>query len=127
MLFRLLLNFILFSAAVVPVSHAAPLKTSFCGEVFQRHSNLDRERITDWMSSGPEWAKANLAPEQLDEIKTYISVDELLKFRCAEYVPPPVQNPMPRSARGIKKQDVKGRKSERLSTHAVPLPPRKPI
>lgn len=127
MLIRYLLIIVILICTGAASSRAAPLKPTLCGDVYQKHSNLDLDNIFDWLSRGPDWAKENLSSEQLDEIKTYISTEEVLKFRCVEFVPPPVQNPMPRSARGVIKNNKDNKANKRLSTHNVPLPPRKPI
>src|SRR5205814_1292367 len=34
------------------------------------------------MGKGPEWAKVNLAPEKLEQIRRLIELDEQLLFRC---------------------------------------------
>ncbi len=34
------------------------------------------------MDKGPEWAKANMAPERLQQVARYIELEEQLSFRC---------------------------------------------
>lgn len=41
------------------------------------------------MARGPEWAKANLAPERLVQVKRLIEIEEQLNFRCELLRPPP--------------------------------------
>ncbi len=122
-----IISLMAFLLAGVVASDAAPLKTGFCDSVLQKHSDLDLEKILDWMANGPDWAKENLTRAELGEIKTYISTEELLKFRCNEFVPPPVPNPLPHAERGIIADKKSDNKNSRLSTHSVPLPPKKPI
>ena len=43
------------------------------------------------MERGPEWAKANLAPDRLKRIARLLEVDEGLAFRCPQPRLPPVE------------------------------------
>ncbi len=46
------------------------------------------------MKRGPGWAKANLAPERLAQVKRLIEIEEQLTFRC-EPLKPPVAAKLP--------------------------------
>ena len=61
---------------------AAPLDKDGCAKLKTEQGQLEHAGTRSGMGRGPEWAKANLAPDKLEQIKRLIEVDEQLLFRC---------------------------------------------
>jgi hypothetical protein len=61
---------------------AASLDKEACDKLKAEQTQLEGAGARTNMANGPEWAKANLAPDKLGEIKRLIEVEELLMFRC---------------------------------------------
>jgi hypothetical protein len=61
---------------------AAPLDKDECAKLKTEQSQLERDGVRGSMARGPEWAKANLAGDKLEQIHRLIDVDEQLLFRC---------------------------------------------
>ena len=72
------------AALLVPtlVVRAAPLDKDGCARLKMEQAQLEQAGTRGGMGRGPEWAKANLAPEKLEQIRRLIEVDEQLLFRC---------------------------------------------
>jgi hypothetical protein len=64
------------------VVDAAPLDKEECAKLKGEQAQLEQEDVRTNMGRGPEWAKANLAPEKLELVRRIIEIDEQLLFRC---------------------------------------------
>lgn len=65
-----------------PATRAAQLDKDSCGKLKTEQAQLEQGGTRGSLGRGPEWAKANLAPEKLEQIRRLIEVDEQLLFRC---------------------------------------------
>ena len=81
------------------------------------------------MGKGPEWAKVNLAPEKLEQIRRLIELDEQLLFRCGGrplvVIPPRSRSGGPRGReQGWRRQGParQGRQSARCRKEAGSAP-----
>lgn len=72
------------AAALGGEAHAGPLGAEACKEVKAERETLLARGLEADIARGPEWGKANLAPERLKEIARYIELTEQLTFRCGE-------------------------------------------
>ena len=64
-------------ALVVPaVAWGAALDADSCAKLKSEQEAMEKAGLKETVIRGPEWAKANLAPEKLNEIKRWIEVDE---------------------------------------------------
>lgn len=61
---------------------AKPLDYEFCQELKAEQRTLRNTGIERKMQRGPEWAKANLPGEEMGQIRRYLTVEELIRFRC---------------------------------------------
>ena len=68
--------------AASSAAFAAPLDKGACEQLQAERATLVGLRIDQVFARGPDWAKANLTPPDLDLVKRYIDLDEQLKFRC---------------------------------------------
>jgi hypothetical protein len=66
----------------VGAAHAASLDKDTCDKLKGEQTELEGTGARANMAKGPEWAKANLGPDKLGQIKRLIEVEELLLFRC---------------------------------------------
>lgn len=78
-------GFSLVIAAVVvhaPAASAAQLDKDSCAKLKAEQTQLEQGGARGSMVRGPEWAKSNLAPDKLENVRRLIEVDEQLLFRC---------------------------------------------
>jgi hypothetical protein len=77
---------LLMTAALLATSPAAaaPLEPEACGTLRTEYQGLIAAGAKSDMDKGPQWAKANLAPDKLKAIERLIAVTEQLSFRCGE-------------------------------------------
>jgi len=66
----------------LPGALAAPLEKEDCDKLKLEQDHLEQEGVRANIAKGPEWAKGNLKPEQLEQIRRVIEVDGQLLFRC---------------------------------------------
>jgi hypothetical protein len=83
---RALLPFALCVAAGIaaPVYvHAAPLDTDACAKLKLEREALEQAGVRGNMAKGPQWAKANLPADKLDQIQRLLDLEGQLLFRCS--------------------------------------------
>jgi hypothetical protein len=69
--------------AVLANGHAAPLEPEVCAKLKDERVVLEQAGVRGNMAKGPQWAKANLPPDKLDQIRRLIDVESQLLFRCS--------------------------------------------
>lgn len=62
---------------------AEQLDAATCGQLKGELVRMEQNGARGNMAKGPEWAKANLPPDKLDQIRRLIELDEQLLFRCS--------------------------------------------
>ena len=75
----------LFAAALLlqmPAARTAPLDKDGCAKLKVEQGQLEHAGTRGNMGKGPQWAKTNLEPDKLDQIRRLLEVDEQLLFRC---------------------------------------------
>jgi len=75
----------LFLAALLlqmPAGRTAPLDKEGCAKLKLEQGELEHAGTRGNMGKGPQWAKTNLEPDKLDQIRRLLEVDEQLLFRC---------------------------------------------
>jgi hypothetical protein len=65
-----------------PAARAAQLDKDSCAKLKTEQAQLEQGGTRGSMGKGPEWAKVNLGPEKLEQIRRLIELDEQLLFRC---------------------------------------------
>ena len=63
-------------------ARAAPLDPDSCAKLKVQLEEIEKTGARDNLARGPEWAKANLAPDKLEDVRRLIETDEQLLFRC---------------------------------------------
>lgn len=62
---------------------AEQLDAATCGQLKGELVRMEQDGARGNMAKGPEWAKANLPPDKLDQVRRLIELDEQLLFRCS--------------------------------------------
>jgi hypothetical protein len=65
-----------------PATRAAPLDKDGCANLKAEQGQLELAGARGNMAKGPQWAKTNLEPDKLEQIRRLLEVDEQLLFRC---------------------------------------------
>jgi hypothetical protein len=78
----LLLIALLGAGAALSQARAAPLDADTCAKLTVEHGTLEKGGVEANMAKGPEWGKANLTPEKIEEVRRFIELEELILFRC---------------------------------------------
>jgi hypothetical protein len=99
---------------------AAPLDGEGCTRLKIEQAALEKAGVRTSMAKGPQWAKANLAPERLTDIKRLIEVDEQILFRCQGT--PLVQLPPEPDDPSAIKDEGKGEGKADADAPATPAP-----
>lgn len=63
-------------------AQAASLDKEVCAKLKDEQAQLEQVGLRATMSKGPVWAKTNLAPDKMEQVRRLIEVDEQLTFRC---------------------------------------------
>ncbi|KAB2912055.1 MAG: hypothetical protein F9K29_20625 [Hyphomicrobiaceae bacterium] len=63
-------------------ARAGMLDKDGCTKLKDEQAQLEQAGVRTSMAKGPQWAKANLAPDKLEQVRRLIEVDEQLLFRC---------------------------------------------
>ena len=61
---------------------AEPLPKEECEKLKSEQAEFDKSGLRDIVQKGPVWGKANLGADKLKVVERYISVEEMLSFRC---------------------------------------------
>lgn len=77
-----LLVALLGGAAALSQARASPLDADTCNKLTVEHGTLENAGVEQSMAKGPEWAKANLPPEKIEQVRRFIELEELIQFRC---------------------------------------------
>lgn len=64
-------------------ARAAPLDAATCGLLRGEQAQLEQSGVRESMAKGPEWAKARLPADKLEQIRRLIHLDEQILFRCS--------------------------------------------
>ena len=65
-----------------PATRAAQLDKDSCAKLKTEQAQLEQGGTRASQGKGPEWAKANLAADKLEQVRRLIELDEQLLFRC---------------------------------------------
>jgi hypothetical protein len=68
---------------------ARELEPAACEKAKADHALLVAAGVRNDMAKGPEWAASNLSPERIARIKTFLSLEEDIRFRCPLALPRP--------------------------------------
>jgi hypothetical protein len=81
---RLLSLFILALPATSALATEPKIGDEACAQLRLKEAKVEHSGLLEDMSKGPEWAKANLSPARLLEIKNYIALNEKVQFGCRD-------------------------------------------
>lgn len=63
-------------------AHATALDADSCAKLKTTLEELEKGGARNSFAKGPQWAKANLPPDKLQDVRRLIETDEQLLFRC---------------------------------------------
>jgi hypothetical protein len=69
--------------AVMSDVRATPLDPDACAKLKVEREGLEQAGVRGNMAKGPQWAKANLASDKLEQIRRLIDLEGQLLFRCS--------------------------------------------
>ncbi len=108
---------------------AEPLPQERCKALAAELSLLEGGGAGENILKGPEWAKANLTPEQITYVRRLINVRENLLFRCRSFdvvrdSPPPLIAPAAAPVPGRRPEQPKAAANSSPKSDGVPPPVR---
>lgn len=116
-------------ASLAPAA-AVPLEPAACEELREKLETLRSDGAAADMARGPDWARANLAPERLQRIGTLLEVEEQLNFRCgiakARITLPTTIEGGEEEIPGPGEATVEGTQRTIYLPHRAPPPPKQP-
>jgi hypothetical protein len=114
------------SSAAVPFgvrAVAEPLDKDACANLQVEQKKLLTPAMLAALERGPDWVKDHLNDQEIERVRDFLEVEEMIKFRCRTGVPkpkPPAPPPGPVSAEGVPLPD---RNPNREATAAVDTKP----
>lgn len=114
------------SSAAVPFgvrAVAEPLDKDACANLQVEQKKLLTPAMLAALERGPDWVKDHLNDQEIERVRDFLEVEEMIKFRCRTGVPkpkPPAPPPGPVSAEGVPLPD---RNPNRQATAAVDTKP----
>jgi hypothetical protein len=75
------------------------------------------------LDRGPDWVKDHLNDQEIEKVREFLEVEEMIKFRCRTGVPkpkPPAPPPSPVSADGVPMPDRNPNREAAASVDAKP-------
>jgi hypothetical protein len=70
--------------ATTALATEAKIGDEVCKQLRLKEAKVEHSGLLNDMSKGPAWAKANLSPAKLLEIKNYIALNEQVQFGCRD-------------------------------------------
>jgi hypothetical protein len=102
---------------------AEPLDKDACDNLQLEQKKLLTPAMQAALERGPDWVKDHLNDQEIERVRNFLEVEEMIKFRCRTGVPkpaPPAPPPAPVSAEGV---PVPDRNPNREATAIVDAKP----
>jgi len=90
---------------------AEPLDKDACAALQLKQQTLLTPAMQTALDRGPDWVKDHLNDQDIEKVREFLEVEEMIKFRCRTGVPKPGSPPPPPSP---------------VSADGVPVPDRNP-
>lgn len=120
--FSLFALFALDALAMCGAAHAGEITKAECEALHAENRGLISAGVPALMEKGPGWAKANLSPEQLGQIKRLLHVSEQITFRCETIRPINAKVDQSGEADGIDTTDEPNQPAARPGEPAAVVP-----
>jgi hypothetical protein len=104
-------------------ANAEPLDKDACANLQIEQKKLLTPQMLAALERGPDWVKDHLNDLEIERVRDFLRVEEMIKFRCRTGVPkpkPPAPPPGPVSAEGV---PVPDRNPNRQATATVDTKP----
>jgi hypothetical protein len=88
-------------------AYAEPLDKDACANLQLEQKKLLTPAMQAALERGPDWVKDHLNDQEIERVRNFLEVEEMIKFRCRTGVPkptppaPPAPPPAPVSAEGV--------------------------
>jgi hypothetical protein len=99
---------------------AEPLDKDACANLQLEQNKLLTPAMQAALERGPDWVKDHLNDQEIERVRNFLEVEEMIKFRCRTGVPKPSPPPAPVSAEGV---PVPNRNPNRGATAIVDTKP----
>lgn len=102
---------------------AEPLEKAACLNLQVERKRLLTREMQAALDHGPDWVKNHLDTGEIEKVRQFLAIEEMIEFRCRTGVPkpkPPAPPPGPVSAEGVPLPD---RNPNREATAAVDTKP----
>jgi hypothetical protein len=99
---------------------AEPLDKDACANLQLEQKKLLTPAMQAALERGPDWVKDHLNDQEIERVRNFLEVEEMIKFRCRTGVPKPSPPPAPVSAEGV---PVPNRNPNRGATAIVDTKP----
>jgi hypothetical protein len=125
-LLRIIAVAFLSSSAAAPLglhARAEPLDTDACANLQIEQKKLLTPQMQAALDRGPDWVKDHLNDQDIEKVRDFLRVEEMIKFRCRTGVPkpkPPATPPGPVSAEGVPLPDRNPNRAATASVEAKP-------
>jgi hypothetical protein len=80
---------------------AEPLDKDACANLQLEQNKLLTPAMQAALERGPDWVKDHLNDQEIERVRNFLEVEEMIKFRCRTGVPKPSPPPAPVSAEGV--------------------------
>jgi hypothetical protein len=93
-----------FALPFTPRAFAEPLDKDACANLQLEQKKLLTPAMQAALERGPDWVKDHLNDQEIERVRNFLEVEEMIKFRCRTGVPkpsPPPPPPAPVSAEGV--------------------------
>jgi hypothetical protein len=80
---------------------AEPLDKDACANLRLEQNKLLTPAMQAALERGPDWVKDHLNDQEIERVRNFLEVEEMIKFRCRTGVPKPSPPPAPVSAEGV--------------------------
>ena len=102
---------------------AEPLDKEACLKLQGERKRLLTRDMQAALDHGPDWVKDHLNDQDIEKVREFLEVEEMIKFRCRTGVPkpkPPEPPPSPVSADGVPVPDRNPNREATVSVDAKP-------
>lgn len=119
-LLRFIAVALLTSSSAVPFgvrAMAEPLDKDACANLQVEQKKLLTPQMQAALERGPDWVKDHLNDQEIERVRNFLEVEEMIKFRCRTGVPKPTPPGSPEPSAPA---------ATPVSADGVPLPDRNP-
>ena len=104
-------------------ANAEPLDKDACSNLQVEHQKLLTPQMQAALDRGPDWVKDHLNDQELERVREFLRVEEMIEFRCRTGVPKPTPPAPPAPVTAEDGVPLPDRNPNRVTTAAVDTKP----